>query len=268
MTRRVTAMLVAMALLGGGVAGCGSADKGPGSAGADGGSGGGSSELIVAAASSLTDTFTEYAKQLVTDTVRFSFAGSDQLAAQIRQGVRPDVFAAANTALPDALHDEGLVERPVVFATNHLVLAVPAEGGNVRTLADLAKPGVTIAIGSPTVPIGAYTREVLSRLPPAQQQAILANVRSEEPDVSGIVGKLEQGAVDAGFVYLTDVRATAKRLGAILLPSALNPRVDYAIAVVKGASRPVAARRFVAGLLRGAGLRAMRAAGFERAPSV
>ena len=48
--------------------------------------------------------------------LRFSFAGSDELAAQIRKGVKPDVFAAANTKLPEALAKEGRVETPVVFA--------------------------------------------------------------------------------------------------------------------------------------------------------
>src|SRR5437764_686034 len=123
----------------------------------------------------------------------FSFAGSDELAAQIRQGARPDVFASANTALPGALYREGWVERPVPFAANRLVLAVPA-AGHVRSLADAERPGRAIAVGAPSVPIGAYTRTVLARL---GARAILANVRSQEPDVAGIVAKLSQGAVDA-----------------------------------------------------------------------
>ena len=64
-------------------------------------------------------------------SARFSFAGSDELAAQIEKGVRPDVFAAANTKLPDALYAKGLVEKPTVFAGNRLVLAVPADGAKV-----------------------------------------------------------------------------------------------------------------------------------------
>ena len=143
-------------------------------------------------------------------TVRASFAGSDELAAQIRQGVKPDVFASANTKLPDELYKEGLVEKPVVFAANELVLAVPADG-TVTGLDDLAKPGTTIAMGSESVPVGAYTRKVLDGLPAGQREAILANVRSNEPDVAGVVGKVAQGAVDAGFVYVTDVEATGRQ---------------------------------------------------------
>jgi len=236
-----------------------------GSGASGGGSGGG--DLVVSAAASLTGAFTQYGSAFDGGHVRFSFAGSDELAAQIRQGVKPDLFAAANTRLPNALYRAGLVGRPVVFAGNRLVLAVPASGAKVRSLGDLAKPGVTIAIGAASVPVGAYTRTVLARLGTARAQAILGHVRSEEPDVKGIVGKLTQGAVDAGFVYVTDVDATDGKLHAIELPAAVQPSVAYGAAVVTGASHAAAARRFLAGLLRGRGAAALRAAGFEPPPA-
>src|SRR3954452_16209775 len=132
-----------------------------------GGSSGGSGTppLTVSAAASLKSAFTAYGKQFQDADARFSFAGSDELAAQIEQGVKPDVFAAANTKLPDALHAKGLVEKPAVFAGNRLVLAVPADATKVRSLGDLQRSGVTIAVASKDVPIGAYTRTVLAKLP-------------------------------------------------------------------------------------------------------
>ena len=68
------------------------------------------------------------------------------------------------------------------------------------------------------MPIGDYTREALGQLPSAQERAILAQLRSNEPDVKGIVGKVVQGAADAGFVYVTDVNATGGELEAVKLP--------------------------------------------------
>ncbi len=232
------------------IAGCGSDDD----------SGG---DVLVSAATSLKTAFTSYGEQFEPADVQFSFAGSDELAAQIRAGAKPDVLASANTKLPDALFADGLVEKPQVFASNRLVLAVPAGTTKVRSVADLADRGVTIAIGSPSVPIGAYARRVLGRLATAQRTAILANVRSNEPDVGGISAKLGQKAVDAGFLYATDVKASNGRLRAIELPAALQPGVDYGVAIVKGAPHRQAARAFVAGLLQGAGAEALRAAGFE-----
>jgi molybdate transport system substrate-binding protein len=235
--------------------------------GGDDGDSSGSSKprLVVSAASSMTEALDACSPEFLDATVRLSFAGSDELAAQIRQGVKPDVYAAANTKLPDALHAEGLLGKPVGFATNELVLAVPA-GSQIASVHDLAAKGVTIAIGDESVPIGSYTRETLGKLPAAEGRAILANVRSNEPDVKGIVGKLTQGAVDAGFVYVTDVNAAGSDLKAIELPPGVEPQVTYAAGVVEGAKHPEQARTYVDELLDGPCSDALRDAGFGAAP--
>jgi molybdate transport system substrate-binding protein len=253
---RILAGIVGLALL---VAGCG--DDNDSSASEKN-----RPDLVVSAATSLKAAYTAYGRDFVDAEVRFSFAGSDELAAQIQQGVKPDVFAAANTTLPEQLYAKGLMEKPTVFAANRLVLAVPAGGTKVRSLDDLAKPGITIAVGSPSVPVGAYTRKVLAGLGAARSKAILDNVRSNEPDVGGVVGKVTQGAVDAGFVYITDARAAGDAVQAIDLPPRLRPQVAYGVAVVKGAPHPEQARAFIDGLLRGAGRRALEQAGFEAPP--
>jgi molybdate transport system substrate-binding protein len=221
--------------------------------------GGGSPPLRVAAASSLKAPFT------ALGGAQFSFAGSDQLAAQIRSGARPDVFAAANTTLPDALYADGLVERPVAFAGNRLVLAV-ARDSKIARIEDLERQGVAIAMGSASVPVGAYTLKVLARLPSDARAAILHNVRSREPDVAGVIGKLTEGAVDAGFVYVTDVAATGGKARAIELPRALRPDVVYEAAVVRGTTHVDRARAFVRGLLGGKGAAELRRAGFAPPP--
>jgi molybdate transport system substrate-binding protein len=252
----VASLLAVVAL-----AGCGSSDSGSNTSTSSSASSG---PLVVSAAASLKDAFTTYGQQF--GQARFSFAGSDELAAQIRQGVKPDVFASANTKLPDQLFASHLVSKPVVFAGNRLVLAVPAKAAKVSSLGAISKPGVKLAIGSATVPVGSYTRQVLGRLPAAERAAILKNVRSEEPDVKGVVGKLTQGAADAGFVYITDVKAAKGQLRAIELPRSLKPSGAYGVAVVDGAKHPAAARRFVAGLLNGKGRQDLLAAGFEPPP--
>jgi len=236
------------------LAGCGSASGSPENP-----------RLTVSAAASLKRAFTEYAGGLSAANARFSFAGSDALAAQIRQGVKPDLYAAANTELPRRLFEEGRAAKPVVFAGNRLVVAVP-RGSQINSLAGLGRNGVKLAIGSKGVPVGAYTREVLGRLPAPSRRAILANVRSNEPDVTGVVGKLTRGAADAGFLYVTDVVATGEALRAVELPRRLRPSVRYSVAVVKGARQRRAARLFIVGLRTDAGRRALRRAGFELPP--
>jgi molybdate transport system substrate-binding protein len=200
------------------------------------GCGGDDKTIVVSAATSLTDALTSCSRQFDGAKVRLSFAGSDELAAQIRQGVKPDVYAAANTKLPDQLASEGRLEKPVTFATNELVIAVP-EDSDVAALDDLAKPGVKLVIGSETVPVGAYTRTVLDKLPTAEEQQVM------------------------GFVYRTDL---VDGLKAITLPQALQPVVEYGAGVVKGAKQPGLAKKYLDGLTDGACADALRSGGFGR----
>ena len=222
-------------------------------------------ELVVFGAASLGPAFEKYGDDFDGADVRFSFAGSDDLAAQIRQGVTPDVYAGANTSLPEELHKDGLLDRPTTFASNKLAIGVP-EGSEIKDVADLEQPGVKIAIGDEEVPIGIYTREVLKALGPGAEQAILANVASSEPDVAGIVGKLTQGAVDAGFVYRSDVDAAGGRIVEVPIPAKASPDVAYGIAVTTDAAQPELARQFVDGVVSGDGQQILLDSGFGPPP--
>jgi len=223
-------------------------------------------EIRVSAAASTREALTACAADFAPGRLRFRFAGSDELAARIRRGVKPDVYAAAGTRLPRALAREGLLERPVVFAGDELVLAVAKDAGGIESVADLARPGVTLAIGSAGVPVGASAREALARLGAGERRAILANVRSSAPDGDGVVGKLVQGAADAGFVYRSDAQAAADDVDVVELPQDLRPRVAYAAGVVKGTRQPAAAQAFVDDLREGNCHDALLTAGFGPPP--
>ncbi|NUT55519.1 MAG: molybdate ABC transporter substrate-binding protein, partial [Thermoleophilia bacterium] len=166
----------------------------------------------VYAAASLADSFPR-----ISPGSRYQFAGSNQLALQLRRGARADVFASASPQYTRELFRDGLVEKPRLFATNSLVLAVPRSNpARIRTVFDLARrPKLKLVVAGPKVPIGLYTREVLKRL---SLLRVLRKSVSQETDVKGIVGKLALGEADAGFVYATDVRAASSRLVAIPLP--------------------------------------------------
>src|SRR2546426_4020715 len=133
-----------------------------------------SPRLIVFAAASLTQIF-----PLIDNRPRYQFAGSDQLAFQVQQGAPADVFLAASPKYPELLYKQGLVQKPIQFATNTLVLIVPkANPAGIHTADDLTEPGVKIVIGDPSVPVGAYTRTVLANL--GISAAVLKNVVSQE----------------------------------------------------------------------------------------
>jgi molybdate transport system substrate-binding protein len=224
--------------------------------------------LVVSAGSSMTEALESCAPEFEEAEgadVRLSFGGSDELAAQIRQGAPVDVYAAANTSLPQELHAEGLLSEPVEFAANEFVLAVPSES-EIDAFEEVAREGTKVVVGSESVPIGAYTREALAKLPPEQEEAILANVVSNEPDVKGIVGKLTQGAGDAGFVFATDVNAAGGALKEVDLPAEMEGEGTYAAGVPTEAREPELGGAFVDGLTTGPCADALREAGFGTAP--
>lgn len=219
--------------------------------------GGGDDErtLTVFAAASLSDVFEE-----LDPAARFNFAGSDELATQLREGAEADLYAAASPRYPQELFAEGVVERPRTFATNRLVLIVPRDNPRqIETPADVAAPGVKLVIGAEGVPIGDYTRDVLDR---AGRNDVLRRVVSEEEDVRGVLGKVALGEADAGFVYATDVAAAADHVRAIELPSESQAKIEYQIAVVRESASREAALRFVQSLLGARGRSSLRAAGF------
>ena len=221
---------------------------------------GGSGRLTVFAAASLTDVLPK-----IAPLPRYGFAGSDQLAFQIQQGAPADVFLAASPKYPELLYQQGLVQKPIQFATNTLVLIVPrANPAGIHTAADLTKPGVKVVIGDPSVPVGAYTRTVLANL--GISAAVLKNVVSQETDVRSVLAKVALGEADAGFVYITDAKTVKGKVGVIAIRESAQPHVVYEAAVVKKSPHLQAAYRFLTRLIRPAAQQTLERFGFGPRP--
>ena len=200
--------------------------------------------LTVYAAASLTDVFPK-----IEPAARYSFAGSNTLAAQIRQGAPADVFASANTTLPQQLNAAGLCAKPVVFTRNALVLIVPTSNpAAIHTVYDLKKPGVKLVVAAPAVPVGAYTLQVLKNL---ALTSVLHNVVSRENDVRDVLSKVALGEADAGFVYSTDAKTVPGRVTALKVPAWARPKVQYGICIVASSQNKRAAQAFVNKVSRG-----------------
>jgi molybdate transport system substrate-binding protein len=240
---RCLAALVAVTLL---AASCGGAVDGDGSD---------LEGITVFAAASLTEVFQE-----IAPNVTFNFAGSDELATQIQEGAPADVYAAASPRYPDELFEEGLIEEPQTFATNRLVLIIPADNpAEIESVEDLTADGVKLVVGAEGVPIGDYTRTVLENM---GMTDVLDNVVSNEEDVKGVVGKITSGAADAGFVYVTDATAAGDEVEAIELSDEAQAVVEYPIAVVVDSENAEAAQEFVDLVLGEDGQEALADAGF------
>lgn len=220
-------------------------------------------ELTVYAAASLADAFTELASVFEAANpgarIVHSYAGSNQLAAQINQGAPADVFASANTAQMGVVAAAGNVvpgaER--IFARNRLVVVVPKDNrASVRTLQDLGRPGLKIVLADRAVPAGAYALDFLTRAEALPEftadysQAVLSNVASYEENVRSVLGKVVLGEADAGVVYTSDVGGTARdKVARIEIPDPLNTPAAYPIAIVKATKHAALAERYVAFVL-------------------
>ena len=212
--------------------------------------------ITVFAAASLTQVFPR-----IDRAPRYSFAGSDQLALQLQQGAPADVYAAASPKYPELLYRNGLLRKPVVFATNRLIVIVPrANPAHISSVYDLRRSGVKVVIGDKSVPIGAYTRQLLDTL--GISADVMKNVVSQETDVNGIVTKVALGEADAGFVYRTDARPVAKQVKDVALPAWAQPPVRYELAVVGASAHQAAARSFVQRVLSRRGRLLLQRAGF------
>jgi molybdate transport system substrate-binding protein len=215
----------------------------------------GDGALSVYAAASLTEVF-----PAIDPAPRYNFAGSDELATQIREGAPADVYAAASSKYPQELLAEGLVEEPVTFASNRLVVIVPAANpAGIEEIADVTEPGTKLVIAAEGVPVGDYTRQVLQDL---GLTAALDNVVSNEDDVKGVVGKVTLGEADAGFVYATDAAVAGDEVIMLELPEGSQPPIEYQIAVVADSENRGAAEAFVDLVLGEEGRMQLEAAGF------
>ena len=188
-------------------------------------------QLTIYAAASLTNVFPQIDKGQ-----RYSFGGSNTLAAQIQQGAPADVFASANMTLPAGLYAKKLCSKPVVFTRNTLVIAGPG------------------------VPVGSYTLQMLKNMNLSAK--VLPNVVSRETDVREVLAKVALGEADAGFVYATDAKVDAGKVKVLKVPAWAQPKVQYGICVVSSSTHKADARKFVNKVISKTGQAKLRAAGF------
>lgn len=251
--RRGVALVVTLLMVGA-VSGCSR-----GATGSDDGR-----TLTVFAASSLTSAFEKlggkFEKSHPGTEVRFSFAGSSDLVAQIRQGAPADVFASADVPNMDKLVADGLVEgRPNDFASNTLEIAVPpGNPAHVQGLQDLTTSGLNLVVCAPEVPCGAASLEV------ARKAGVDLDPVSEEQSVTDVLNKVANGEADAGLVYVTDVLAAGDRVEGVELPESSSVVNTYPIAVVADSADPRLAQEWVSFVRGRTGRAVLRDAGFGR----
>lgn len=223
-----------------------------------------SGKVVVFAAASLKATFTALGHQFTTANpgsgVDFDFAGSSELATQLRQGATADVFASADTAQMDTVAKAGLLAGNAInFASNTLVIVTaPGNPKNIGSFADLAKPGLSVVVCQQPVPCGSATQRI------EDSTGTHLHPVSEELSVTDVLNKVTSGQADAALVYVTDATGAGNKVTTVPFPEAAGAANVYPIAVLKGAPLPALAQKFVALVTSADGQRVLAQAGFAK----
>jgi len=222
-------------------------------------------DLTISAATSLTDAFTELAKQFRKVNkgvkVRLNFGSSSTLIAQVQSGAPSDIMASADlTNLEKLVASGNVVVTPKVFARNTMAIAVkPDNPKSVRSVADLASLSF-IALCGKTVPCGVYASSVLTRA-----GVVIAESKvTRGIDVKATLSAVANGDADAAIVYKTDVLAAKKTVIGIDIPSAQNVKAMYGIAPIRGSKNPANAKAFIDFVLSEQGWQILKSFGFQR----
>lgn len=243
-------------------AGCSTGDDEPTAETGDA-SGSLSGSIVVSAAASLTDTFTEIGDDVVENhpdvEITFNFGSSASLAAQLRDGAPADVAAFADRAPMGSLDDAGLLARaPSIFARNQLVIVTKAGNPDgIENLADLATVG-TIALCVDTAPCGRFADRVLADA----GVAVPGSNVTRGTDARATLVAVAEGDAVAGIVYVTDATSRRDAVGTVEIPGSDNVVVDYPIAAVDGTTNSALAEAFVRHVRSAEGQRVLRDAGF------
>ncbi|MFG2617597.1 molybdate ABC transporter substrate-binding protein [Streptomyces sp. NPDC048507] len=218
--------------------------------------------LTVLAASSLTDVFKAageaYQKSHPGTKVTFSFAGSQELAAQVKQGAPADALVTADTKTMDGLKAE--TNDATVIAKNRLVIA--AGKGNpfkIDELKDLADTKLKVVLAAPEVPVGRYSKQILDA------QKLEVKPVSQEPNVRAVLSKVELGEADAGLVYKTDSAKSGDKVVNVEIPDDQNAVASYPAATLKSSKNAEAAAAFVTWLSSPEAQKILQDAGFQKA---
>ncbi len=262
-TRRRTAAAILTAALLVPLAACGSDDdkKDSGADANASATGVPKADLTVLAASSLTDVFktagAAYEKEHPGTKVRFSFAGSQELAAQVKQGAPADALVTADTKTMDGLKSD--TGTPAIIAKNRLVIATgKGNPEKIDDLKDLSDTKLKVVLAAPEVPVGRYSKQILDA------QKIAVKPVSQEPNVRAVLSKVELGEADAGLVYKTDAATATDKVEAVDIPDARNAVASYPAATLKTTKNSEAADAFVKWLSTPEAQRILADAGFQR----
>jgi molybdate transport system substrate-binding protein len=222
------------------VAACGGDDDDGGSAGAPNATG----DLQVYADESLTEAFTQIGQAFESEhdgvVPKFTFEVSESLAQRISEGAPAGTFATSDAADVKVITDSDIeATEPVKFATNTMTIVVPTGNpAGIKSLADLAKPGVKVVLCDPQSACGEHSADVL------EGAAVSVTPAATAPNAGAAVQAVESRAADASIVFASDIDASGDA-DTVAIPQAQNVTAEYVITAVGTAADDDLQRAFI-----------------------
>jgi molybdate transport system substrate-binding protein len=191
--------------------------------------------------------------------VAYSFGADPALAQQVVGGAAVDVYASASPASMATVTNAKLANgEPQVFARNQLVIAVaPGDPQRIGGLADLARPGLKVALCAPDVPCGAAARTALG------VGGVSVTPAVQPPDAAAALSTVERGEADAALVYRTDAGGAKGKVDVVEFPESAMAVTDYPVVALGHAPNPAGATAFVRFLRSPAGRTDVMNAGLQ-----
>ncbi|MGM0509362.1 MAG: molybdate ABC transporter substrate-binding protein [Fusobacteriota bacterium] len=199
---------------------------------------GNNKSITLFSAASLTEVMNEmkdeFKKEYPEYDINISYAGSNTLAQQIKEGAKFDIYFSANKKYANELFKLGLTKNSNKFVSNRLIIAVPKKNMKVKNLYDLGNSDINIAVAGNNVPVGRYTKLMLERVASDKDygkpflKKVNKNIVSKDVDVKSVVSKLELNVVDAGIIYKTDINQyNNDKLREIKIDDKYNIKAEY-----------------------------------------
>ena len=177
--------------------------------------------------------------------VQVDYGGAQVLVAEVEAGEPVDLIMVGETAIAP-LSAQGKIAAPVGILAYREAVLVPRGSKKVRSLRDLANPGVHVALGTANSPPATYAHEVLSKASKSYgadfERKVLANVTTTKTSSAEIALAVKNGLVDAAIGFTSD---ESEAVDAIAVPAEDDVVTVSRAAVVTGAPHAAAAQAFL-----------------------
>ena len=214
----------------------------------------------------------DFEKMYPGHKVVFNLAGTQALKTQVVNGAYADVFISASNAYTTELTNGGYFVTGTVkpLTSNYVIVILPANNpANIKSLSDLAKPGVKIAMADKSVPVGSATTSAMGKMAKSTEfskdwnTSVYSNVVTYETSEPAVASKVELGEVDAGFVYESTAIAGGDKYQSVSIPKTYNYLQTYTIGVMKQSTSKRAAADFENFMLSSVGQQDLKDYGFR-----